>query len=724
MRKRGREAEDIGGGQKEGLPSGSQKFLKRSNGSKQGQDTPIQQERDFSDQRPWTEQYGPNALHELVVHRDKVSKVRSWFENTTKGIGRQPILILKGGAGSGKTTTVRLLSQELGIELHEWRNPDGGNILDEGSSTTSTRFEDFIGRAGHYGRLDMDVSFPDCGTRGDSVQGSRKHTILIEEFPNTYSTTSSTLRSFRSTIQRYLAVNVPLLQLKRSITPIIMIITETLLSTNTPSQDSFTAFRLLGPELLHDPGLYVLEFNPVASTLLKKALELVVIKEARRSGRRQTPGPMVIDYLSRIGDLRSAISTLEFLCVRGDGDNGWGAKVAFSKPKKKHAEPLLTKMEEESLQLITRRESILTIFHAVGKIVYNKRQEIQPTSQPIPQPPTYFPNFARNKPPEVDVDSLHNEIGTDTQTFIAALHENYVLSCNGLTEEDSMESAWGCIASISDSDILSPDRFSLSKSAKRSFQGSGIDNLRQDDFSYQASARGLLFNLPSQVKRLSPPSVLTGEKSYSKANSFKIFYPTSAKLWRQQEEIEGLLDLFVTAAQKGEYDPFQGAERATAKTSEQGVEAWQGRNTFSSVLGNNTGQNDGSTTDCPPIFASGTSAKLEMLLERLPYAAILKRKTVGRAIQSTSLKKIEQITTFRGIGINTEETPDDDDSEIEPSVEQWSTDTPVDRGNAKSARRKPTSGGIKPKTNTGDIPSVGEEEIAALVLEDDDIEDF
>ena len=33
-------------------------------------------------------------------------------------------------------------------------------------------------------------------------------------------------------------------------------------------------------------------------------------------------------------------------------------------------------MEEESLEMVTRREASLGIFHAVGKVVYNKRDEV------------------------------------------------------------------------------------------------------------------------------------------------------------------------------------------------------------------------------------------------------------------------------------------------------------------------------------------------------------
>ena len=120
----------------------------------------------------------------------------------------------------------------------------------------------------------------------------------------------------------------------------------------------------------------VIEFNAIAPTLLAKGLELIVQKESRKSGRRKTPGPLVLKRLGEIGDVRSAIGSLEFLCLRGDVDGDWGAKVTFSKAKKGSKETSLTKMEEDSLELITRREATLGIFHAVGKVVYNKREDV------------------------------------------------------------------------------------------------------------------------------------------------------------------------------------------------------------------------------------------------------------------------------------------------------------------------------------------------------------
>ena len=145
---------------------------------------------------------------------------------------------------------------------------------------------------------------------------------------NTYSRTSSTLNSFRSVLLQHLS-SPPLADGTTPI-PIVLVISETLLSTNTALADSFTANRLLGPELLNHAYLDIIEFNPIATTYLTKALEVIGLKEARKSGRRKTPGPQVIKHLADSGDIRSAVSSLEFLLLRGDDGDAWSSKITFT----------------------------------------------------------------------------------------------------------------------------------------------------------------------------------------------------------------------------------------------------------------------------------------------------------------------------------------------------------------------------------------------------------
>jgi cell cycle checkpoint protein len=724
-------------GDSDNAVKGRQKFLRTASGARSTPppSQPLPSRPDTTDRRPWTEKYGPASLEELAVHKKKVADMRTWLTDVFDQRGRKRLLLLKGPAGSGKTATVSLLAKELGIDMHEWRNPTSSISTSDGFVSATAQFEDFVGRAGTFGTLAFDGEpTPAAPKARSSTPGSRqKQLVLVEEFPNTFARASSAVQSFRSSVLNYLAANTVSAtaffsgpaDTQQSVTPIVMIISETLLSTNTAAADSFTAHRLLGSEVLEHPAVSVIEFNPIAITYMTKALELMVVKEARQTGRKNTVGPQVIQRLAELGDIRSAASSLEFLCLRGDDAEGWGAKVNFTKKKGPKDVPI-TKMEQESLELVTQRESTLGIFHAVGRVVYNKRLP-ESAEALVPQPPHFLPERRRSKASEVNVDTLIDELGTDTQTFVAALHENYVLSCGGADSEETIESIEGCIEALSDADLLSPDRFGAG-SGRRNLQGTSADNLRQDEMCFQTSVRGLLFNLPSPVKRLTPPPGVMGAKAKgqgagavaSKGNAFVMYYPASLRLWKQQEEIGGLLEMWISRAQRGELL----ASNITAPKlpmATGGVDTWRKNATFTPP---NTSQGPKvapEDTSPPILLGSGGSARYEMLLERLPYlVTILRRKSrIPSSSTASTIREIQKVTSFTGSGLSGTGGEDEEDlQEVATGEhEQWTTDKPTGAQKNKRVRFA-----TKEDKEESAIPGLVEKG-ASLMLSDDDIED-
>ena len=679
----------------------------------------------FKDQRPWAEQYGPTSLEELAVHKKKVADVRTCLSDVLNGRIRQRLLVLKGPAGSGKTTTVNLLSQSLGFEVNEWRNPPAAEISSEGYLSMAAQFGEFLGRSGKFASLELEHS---TGGAPASVQeedmnkdklNSKRKVILVEEFPNTFTRSSTALQSFRSSILQYLAANTPTQaslfssssaskQNASASTPLVLIISETLLTTSTASADSFTAHRLLGPEILTHPGTAVFEFNPIAPTFMTKALDLVVQKEARQSKRRRIPGPAVLKRLGELGDIRNAIGSLEFLCLRGDEGSDWSGRVAAKGKKSTKDASVLTAMEKESLELVTQREASLGMFHAVGKVVYNKR--LDPADE-VPQPPAFLPEHARVKSSEVDVDRLIDETGTDTSTFTAALHENYILSCAGSSFTDSFN---GCIDTLSDSDLLSLDR---RNGYRGTYQGAGADSLRQDGISFQVAVRGLVFFLPYPVKRQSHP--VGGGRGTGKGDTYKMFYPTSARLWRQKEEMQSLLLAFTARS-------FSGNTITASDKNGQGsgVETWRNRN---KNFDTSTSEEAASASASDAIRLGGTSARDETLLERLPYMArILQSKNSSDA----RVKDLQRIVQFHGVESQIdEEVSDVEDEEMALPVageaESWATDAPVavdDR--VRAGRRGGNPWQAREAAGSGSQLEAAGEAVRGLVLSDDDIEDF
>ncbi|KAM7192241.1 cell cycle checkpoint protein RAD17 [Naviculisporaceae sp. PSN 640] len=742
----------------------------------------------IEDLRPWSERFGPLNLDELAVHKRKVADVRKWLEDVLAGRMRQRLLVLKGAAGTGKTTTVQLLAKDLRCEILEWRNPAnsyGAGV--QGYQSASAQFEEFLGRGGRFGQLDVESSDegspaqPPPSTNASTLRGQERRLILIEEFPNTFMRSSTGLTSFRNAILQFLAANTPsLMNFARDpslepITPIVMVISETLLTTTSASADSFTAHRLLGPEILRHPGTGVIEFNPIAPTLLAKALEIVVQKEARKSGRRKTPGPLVLKRLGDIGDIRSAISALEFLCVKGDDDADWGAKIAFTKPKRGSKDtPALTKGEQDSLELVSQREATLGIFHAVGKVVYNKRGEPAPQGSveaAAEKLPCYMSHLARPPISEVNVDTLIDETGTDTHTFISALHENFPLSCepSGPSDHNSaVDYLNGCLDNLSDSDMLCPswDVFFGGRGGGGGgyfAKDSGSHILRQDEMAFQVAVRGLLFSLPSPVKRQKHPTGRGGD-------SFKMFYPAYLKLWRAKEELEGLVDMWSTKMLRGEDGTSRSNGSTTSLTS--GASAFRKTKPMNGTGGSSISVGDwasptkrrqsqsqaqsqaetnSTTTAPPPLLSLGNSARQEMLLERLPYMAHIARRR-RCSFGTMKIKDLEKIVSFQGIGpAKTEDSEPEDDDDGTPVVTgggggigggedsaAWATDKPTEEGTPRKKKRTGLTsminlGKTTAKKRGGVLGQYEEDEdglngienlpVQSLVLSDDDIED-
>lgn len=689
-------------------PPATQKFRKTSDSGKTPSFTVSN-----DDKRPWTEQFAPIDLSELAVHKRKVNDVRQWLESAISG-RRQKVLVLKGAAGTGKTTTVNLLAKDLRLDVVEWRSPAGADLSAEGTASSAAQFEDFVARAGKAvgltfssdGNHPAQPSTAVSGEPQNRVDNARQQLLLVEEYPSTFSRTSAALQSFRSAILTH--VSAPPVK-DGTATPIVMVISETLLSTTTAAADSFTAHRLLGPELANHPYVNLIEFNPVAPTILTKALEGIVVKEARKSGRRKTPGPLVLKQLAETGDVRSAVSSLEFLCLRGDDGDTWSSRVTFTKPKKSKSEPALTKSEEEALKLITNRESSLGIFHAVGKVVYNKR--IQPTNASgIVQPPAWLPQSSRTTLPETDVDTLIDELGTDTSTFIAALHENYALSCGASNAEDTLDSLSGCADSVSDADLLGMHRFSF---GTRAFSGSATDTLRQDEMAFQVAVRGLLFNLPHPVHR----SVAAGG---NRSDAHRMFYPTSLRLWKKQEEIESTLDLLTEKMQAGVLSQHQLLRSTQPRTAVSGVESWK----RSSTLDQQKSTLDPALHGDNALVCTHVS-RIEMLLERLPYLAHILNARHGPN-GAPIADQILSVCSVQGLGPGSadedQDGEDGQDSNVVP--EQWTTDHP-DADQSKSQQSRVRHSGRKGKTSTegGGLQIPVESDVQRLVLEDDDIVD-
>ena len=509
----------------------------------------------------------------------------------------------------------------MGFDIIEWRNPSTAGSASGEYSSGSAQFDEFLSRGDTFGGLDLDTDQQLNSTTG---RDSQRRVLLIEEFPTVLGPNSPALASFRSSLQRYLAAARSPFE-----APVVIVVSETLLSSASAVSESFTVHRLLGPGICNHEGTAIIDFNSIAPTFMYKALQTVLEKEARLSKRVAVPGPLVLERISQIGDIRSAISSLEFLCLKdGSRMGGWSGSLAKKKSKKKNNDAGLTPMEKTSLDMIVQREASLGMFHAVGKIVHNKREDaiLVPEGTVIPpQPPDHLHLHYRRKVSRVPVNDLVDDIGTDIQTFLCALHENYVPSCDG-----PLFTAWldECIEGLSDSDVLSGDRRGMhcSTAGSSTYAGTGVDLLRQNEMSFQVATRKLLFSLPYPVKRRA-----TKVDGHGARDAFKMFFPDSLRLWTECERMEGLIDTFV---KRNYAQPVAGA----TNTETGGVGSWR-----KSLHADGAFMDRENPHDAREVAAT-TMSRNDLLLFQLPYMAKIPHHGAGA--------EVAELTSFGSLSMS------------------------------------------------------------------------
>ena len=570
----------------------------------------------------------------------------------------------------------------------------------DGYVSMAAQLEDFIGRSKTFPSLDLDggADFRSHDPTPTNPTRSRRKAIVLEDFPNTLYGGTEALRSFRLIVLQYLVANVPVhsaggATIESETKPLILIISETRANNIGSVLDSFTAHRLLGPDLVHHPGTSIIEFNPIAKTILIKALELVAQKEARQSGRRRIPRLELLSKVTEVGDIRSAIGSLEFITMRNNLSDT-NTRPSGSSRKARASESLRT--TDPSIEMITQRQCALDIFHAVGKVVYNKRKDSLEANSPLSkttEPPEHLRHKSRPTLSEVSVESLLDESSCDVTTFVAALHENYPPSCNG---ENAIDNLNGCMEALSDSDLLNPETVragsSTSFSSGRRAGNFGVDSLCQSEICFQVAVRGILFSLPHPVKR---SVAIPGGKGSNAA--FKLFFPQSLRLWRRVEEVEGLVARWIHSKQ------IDLALRSPVHRMEQ-TDSSLNRNQRPTDKSMSVG-NPVAYEQSAPASLSNRIVKKEALLEWLPYVARIQQQE-----DPVWLGELKSMVEFDGLGSLVDVSADEAEDEAVSPLESRPRGAVIQHTSRAAPTTLPTSG------DSADA-------MGQLTLSDDDIVD-
>ncbi|KAF8880655.1 Rad17 cell cycle checkpoint protein-domain-containing protein [Infundibulicybe gibba] len=395
----------------------------------------------------WVDKYEPRSEAELAVHVKKVE---------------DRILALTGPAGTAKTATIRVLSREMGFEILEWRSAVGempGNSF--GDSTISnhsdyegpyTKFEAFMHRAASCQNIFAPAPPKPSQSSTSSSQASsqarqtrpKQHIILLEDLPNILH--PKTQAQFHATLQS-LVESIP----SSPPVPIVIVVsdagtrgeaTEDRLASGSgwgKDRDGAVDIRTVLPKsLLGGPYVTQIAFNPIAPTLMKKALQALL--NAHFPSTLGAPSKDALDLIvsTANGDIRSAIMALQFACIASQPTRG----------KKKGG------VTVAALESITRREQSLVLFHLLGKVMYNKRKgdppnpsasakELQKTRdldaqlKDPPKLPRYLKEHNR-RTSRVDVDQIYADSPIDSSLFSLYIHQNYTQFCDDIQECDGV----------------------------------------------------------------------------------------------------------------------------------------------------------------------------------------------------------------------------------------------------------------------------------------------
>lgn len=438
--------------------------------------------------RLWVDIYEPKTEAELAVHSRKVEDLRRWLNEAFEGgpssklTRYRRILVLTGPAGTAKTTTIRVLAREMGFEILEWRN-----AMDESSSTTLdhalnfpstgsdtlypsfeqdldretlySKFEAFINRAsscqnvftatgGSESRRHHIPPSPPTQS-GPSSQSAKwvpkRKIILLEDLPNILH--PETQAKFHAALQS-LVVSPP----PQPPVPVVIIVSDAgmrgeasdeRLTNGTgwgKDRNGVVDVRtVLSRDLLGGPYVTQISFNPIAPTLLLKALQALIRMHYTGSIQRP-PSKEVLDIIveSSNGDIRSAVMALQFASVIEMGNKG---------RKRKNGSVVV-------LESVTRREQSLVLFHLMGKVLYNKRKGDPPSASASakdiqrekamdallkdpPKLPTYLQEHER-RTSRIDVDRLYADSPIDSSLFSLYIQQNYPQFCDDIEQCDEV----------------------------------------------------------------------------------------------------------------------------------------------------------------------------------------------------------------------------------------------------------------------------------------------
>ncbi|KFM61658.1 Cell cycle checkpoint protein RAD17, partial [Stegodyphus mimosarum] len=266
-----------------------------------------------------------------------------------------------------------------------------------------------------------------------------KRVILVEEFPNALLRDPS---SFHNIIKKCKT---------NAKYPVVFIISDSVKGESVENS-------LFPKDLQASLKLSNISFNPVAPTMMMKVLNRV-----GASYPKLNKSDLEAIVVNSMGDIRNAINSLQFLCI----SDSTKQKSLHAKKKNSGQDPL--ESQEHSL----KRDSSLFLFHALGKILYCKRDPSLKSEKDVL--PGHMKCFERDTL-LANAEEVYQKTAISAEGFTLFLQENYIV----FTEDINVAS--DCSQWLSEADVISNDWNSREA---------------MNEYLVSLSARGLMFCIKS-----------------------------------------------------------------------------------------------------------------------------------------------------------------------------------------------------------------------------------
>ncbi|XP_021635723.2 cell cycle checkpoint protein RAD17 isoform X5 [Hevea brasiliensis] len=378
----------------------------------------------------------PRSLDELTVHKKKVEEVKAWFEERlrdSKENLKNNVIVISGQAGVGKSTTIHVIASHFGATLCEWNAPTP-TIWQEHMHNASTgvhysskldEFVNFIEKIRKYGLIPSSFS----------AESKSPIVLLIDDLPVTHG---------RVAFERL--QNCLLLLARSTQIPTAVLITD---YGKADSADHTARYMEELQLSLESAGACKVAFNPITNNSIKKALSRICKQEQCNVTSE------LIDLIAKAsgGDIRHAITSLQLFCVKPD----LGLSLPVCNSTRSYSDGNSHEINAliSGFSLLFGRDETLSLFHALGKFLHNKREN---EATMVSDPDAFFvrDKFARlpmrMDAPEKVLCQAHGQ----ARPIADFLHENVFsfFAVLDFISDEAMEAVWDVASYLSDSDLL------------------------------------------------------------------------------------------------------------------------------------------------------------------------------------------------------------------------------------------------------------------------------